>query len=284
MTDEGEQGQGNTAGIPKITQINATDPTPPTATSASPPEPPHAEVAPRRHNDGNHRRKKKGRDVQVHLKTVGLVAAIVASALAYWQWSEQSSQGKFERHQRVRELALQLASFWEAQLEPETRYLVGRLTAKLKALPTDEERNALVRSLLDPRNLIDSDAILKNPENKQLLELIQPELGSANPNGAAMTPTVAVARYKAAAIKVLNTMEAIAIVKEYSGDFPEGLEVIDRAYSGAILQQYRRMKPFVHEYHRQSDRDRRRKAWERLIKMAEEEEQKLNQPAAVARR
>lgn len=293
MTVKGNQGQGRTEGMPGRNPSDATHSQHHSNTPAQSPQVSHAEDSSYAHPDAGAaagtaraegRRRSKRRGVaSTHLQTIGLIAAILTIPLAYWQGRVQSYQSAFEKNQRMRELALNLASFWETQLDPETRYMAGRFVAKLKALPNDEERSALVRALLNSNNLLNSDAVLNNQENRQLHELIQADLGSPTSNVPALTPVMAVARYKAAVMRVLNTMEAIAIIREYSKGFPEAQEVIDRAYSGAIRRQYENLKPFLQEYQRQTG-DVGWPAWELLIKMVDKAALNEAPPPPVARR
>lgn len=224
--------------------------------------------------------KRRRKSVPLHLQTIALTAAITAIPLAYWQGTLQSSHSKFERNQRVVELSLTLAAFWDTQLDHDTRYRVGRFIAKLKSLKTDEEKKSLVSSLLENNNLLDSVSI---PQNKLLYELIEPDLSSDNFEGSRLTPVRAVSRYRAALIKTLNTMEIIAIVKEHSKELPEALKVLDTAYAGTIQQRYKDLIPFIEEYRMRTNVGRRSPAWEPLTKMVEEEDRKLNEPVTIAR-
>jgi hypothetical protein len=174
-----------------------------------------------------------------------------------------------------------MASFWETQLDPDTRYLVVRFGAKLKALQSDEEKQGLVDALVDTSNLRDSETVLNN---RYLSDLIQPDLGAPGSNIPTTTPVAAAARYRAAVMRVLNTMEAVAIVKEYSHELPEALDVIDHAYTGAILRQYDKLSLFVERYNEKATVAQGKPGWELLIKMVKEEEAKLKPSSPVVRR
>lgn len=274
MTEESEQGQGSTEGIPQRSKSDTTNSNQHTSVPNSPPQDSDATVPSNLPTD------KRRRTLADHLQAIGLIAAIVAIPLAYWQGREQFNQGTFERHQRVRELALDMASFWETQFDPDTRYFAGRFGVKINALQSDEDKRALIGALADINNLRDSETVLNN---RYLADLIQPDLGVPNSNVPAMTPVMAVARYRAAVMRVLNTMEAIAIVKEYSQELPEAQDVIDRAYTGAILRQYKKLGPFVEQYNEEAFAGQQRPAWELLIKMVKEEEKKLNLSSPVVR-
>lgn len=218
-------------------------------------------------------RKKRNSIARYFLKNIGLIIAIVTIPLAYWQGTIQSSHGQFERNQRVVELSISLASFWETQFDTETRSRVGRYINKLKSLKTDEEKRSLANSLADSSNLRDSDVII---QNKFLYELIEPDLGTGS-DGLKITPVMAAFKYRAALIRTLNTMEVIAIVKEHSQELPEALKVLDSAYSGTIQQKYKDLTLFVEEYHKTNKEGRRKQAWEPLINMVEEEDRKMKQ-------
>ena len=275
MTEKSEQGQGRTEGIPQRSKSDTTNSNQQSTAPDDPPQDSDATVPPNSHTDD------RRRTLANHLQTIGLIAAIVAIPLAYWQGREQSNQGAFEQHQRVRELALQMASFWETQLDPDTRYLAARFGAKLKALQGDEEKRGLVDALVDTSNLRDSETVLKN---RYLSDLIQPDLGAPDSNVPAMTPVMAAARYRAAVMRVLNTMEAIAIVKEYSQELPDALKVIDRAYTGAILRQYDKFSLFIERYNEAATIAQDKPGWELLIKMVKEEKEKAERSSPAARR
>lgn len=218
------------------------------------------------------RLRKKRKSSSAHLQTIGLIAAIMTIPLAYWQGRMQSSYSEFEKNQRVVELSLNLASFWETQLDPDTRYRAGRFVNKLNSFNTEEEKRILANSLLESKNLVDSNSVR---QDKFLYELIEPDLSLDGPDGSKMSPVMAVARYKYAIMRALNTMEAIAIVREHSED--EAVKVIDRAYAGAVQQTYKGLIPFI-EVYRERNKDGRgtsAPAWEPLTRMVKDEDRKL---------
>jgi hypothetical protein len=220
------------------------------------------------HSHSKTKRKRTVRTVQ----TIVLVAALAALPLAYWQGMLQSANSKFERNQRVVELSLDLATFWEAQLDHDTRFRRRRFVALLADLKTKEEKRGLVKALINIGNMLSLDEL---PENLALRRLIEPDINPDNPEK--MPAVMAVSRYRAALVRTLNTMEAIAIVRKHSEDRPEVLNVLDDAYAGTVLQTYTGLKLFIDEYREENKGGRLKSAWAPLTVMADEEQRKLDE-------
>jgi len=212
------------------------------------------------------------------LQVVGLVVAIVTILLTYWNMrlqasnvnlqssniSLQSSLSHFEKNQRVVEMSVSLATFWEHQLDPETRYRGNRFISKLKSLKSSpKEQKEFLSALLDPQNVLNPEPI---KGNQHLKDLVNPKF-SPDSGGLGANPGLEASKYKSTLIRMLNTMEVIAIVNEHTEDNPEAQKVLASAYAGTIKQRYDDLKPFVEAYREKTKDGRDLPAWQPIDDM-----------------
>lgn len=202
-----------------------------------------------------------------HLQTIGPIVALLAILLTYWNVNLQLGLSAFEKNQRVSEMAVNLATFWEAQLTEDTRNRVIRFITTLesfKSSPQDQE--AFLSAFLDKNNSLSSASA---GSNIYLLKLIDPDWSVGKTSTSVINPSLEVARYRAALTKALNTMELVAIVKLHT-DLPEGQRVLETAYAGTIKQRYKQLMPFIKAYRDKFTEDRKIPAWQPLDDMVNE--------------
>lgn len=211
---------------------------------------------------GGSQLEKKYKNLTQRLQVVGSIVAVLAIFLTYWNVRLQLALSTFEKNQRVVEMSVSLAGFWENQLDIETRYRTTRFINKLKSLSPEEQKDFL-GALLDSQSMLNPESI-KN--NKALTDLIDPKF-SPDPASSAANPCLEVSKYKSTLVRVLNTMEVIAIVKEHTQDNPEAQRVLESAYSGAIQQRYDELKPFVEAYREKTKAGRDLPAWQPIDDM-----------------
>lgn len=218
---------------------------------------------------------KRYKKLNQRFQVVGLVVAVLTILLTYWNMrllasnvnlqssnvSLQSSLSQFEKNQRVVEMSVNLAAFWEKQLDQETRYRGSRFIAKLKSYSPREQKDFL-SALLNPQSVLNPESI----SNQQLLDLIDPKF-SPVPGALGANRSLEVSKYKFALISILNTMEVIAIVKEHTLDNPEAQRVLEAAYAGSIKQRYNDLKPFVEAYREKTKAGRDLPAWKPIDDM-----------------
>jgi hypothetical protein len=193
------------------------------------------------------------------LQSFALLAAIAAIPIAYKQGKVQLSHNQFEEKQRAGEMALALGAYWEERLDEGTRYRARRFMNTLKRLKSSPERqNAFLSAFFDGEN--DPDIVEENEDLKNLLNLGH---SPAENNKSKNDVTVELSNYRSALVRLLNTMEMIAIVKKYTKD-SDAQNVLDYAYVSSIKQ------PFIRKY-QDIDKDTRDvPAWYLLDEMIRE--------------
>ncbi len=215
------------------------------------------------------------------LQFVSLLVAILAIGLTYWNVKVQSSNGnlqelnnrlllsqsEFEKNQRVVEMAISLGNYWEERLDENTRHKAHRFILVLSSLTSSPEREkAFLSDFLDSKNYLNSDSIKKNPDLNHLLD---PAYNLDNTNGSLPNLSVEISRYRSALVKLLNTMEMIAIVHKHTKE-PEARNVLKYAYVSSIKQRYEALKPFIKAYQEKYKGDREVPAWQLLDEMVNE--------------
>jgi hypothetical protein len=191
----------------------------------------------------------------------------LAILFIYWNVLLQSSPNSLEKNQRMVEMAASLANFWEEQLDQETRYRLARFIALLKSSEySPEEKNKLLESLVET-NILEADSIRSNLLLNKLIGLYSsPE----NPSRSKTDPIQEVFKYRSTLIRVLNTMEMIAIVRQHTKDLPKAKKVIDSAYRGAIRQRYDDLMAFIGAYRQKYSSSREIPPWAPLDDMIRE--------------
>lgn len=144
----------------------------------------------------------------------------------------------FEKDQRAIESTLQLATYWETNLDADTRRRLRRIIAK------DNPQQKLLKFLANDGN-VNNPELLKS--DKRVLELL--ELGS---NAKSSTITTEASLYGIAIIRVLNTLETVASVRtNIKSDVAK--TIFDDEYRCNIQQRYEQLKPFIDEYRKNNN-------------------------------
>lgn len=120
-------------------------------------------------------------------------------------------------------MAVSLGKYWEERLDRETR---DRLTQFLSTL------KSLERLPGSPNNI----------------------------NGSFNNPSLELSEYRSDLVKVMNTMEMIAIVIQHSKS-PEVQRVLHEAYASSIKMRYKSLMPFITAYREKYKDDRTVPAW-----------------------
>ncbi len=239
-------------------------------------------------HEGDSRLEKRYKRLNQRFQLLGFIVAALTVLLTYWnirlqslnnslQSAQidlqslnnrlQSDQSDYEKNQRVVELAVSLGAYWEERLDQDTRHRTYRFMLILESLNSSPERQkAFLQAFLSKNNHLDSSSV---GNNKDLKRLLDPKFRLDNPSGAAPNLSVELSKYRSALVRLLNTLELIAIVRKYTND-PEAKKVLKYAYESSIKQRYKALEPFVREYQNVNAADRDVPAWYLLDEMVKE--------------
>lgn len=187
----------------------------------------------------------------------------VAVVIAFYSFGSNTSQYKFDQDQRAVEITLQLATYWENNLDETTRKNLG----KILAIKDEDKRHEILGFLAK----YDDSFKFNNLKNKQyIIEFFNLNLNSKNYNIATK-----ILPYRIAIVRAINTLETVVVTrKNLTGK--KAKCIIDLAYMPNVDDRYKQLKPFIESLQKKESKN----AWKPLQNFLEKEwnfeQKKLN--------
>lgn len=159
----------------------------------------------------------------------GVIIALLTICLTVDANKLASESNQFEKDQRAIEITLHLATYWETNLDAETR-------RKAKLITENGKRDTLLKDFAKEVNTLDVKKIRNDNVALTLLEL--------NSNAKDSAIINAVLSYHNALTKVLNTMEALASIKLHT-ESNIANEILDEGFKCNFMKRYDELKSFI---------------------------------------
>lgn len=160
------------------------------------------------------------------------ILGIGSASLTKLSFSSISQHNEFDKDQRALEVTLQLATYWENNLDAETRRRAIRIVE-------NGAREKLLKYLAKADEALNPQEMKEDKDILQLLELNSTAKDSTVINEAIL--------YRVALTRVLNTMESLANIRNHTESKITN-EILDKGYKCTFKIRYEQLKPFVNEF------------------------------------